>query len=90
MNDARDSLRPDTPADFVIWIALAGIGAAVCRWFSDVTAGPEYGGTYDVPVVNSVMWFAFVAFAAAALIGFVGGALRLFGALWLRVAARRR
>jgi hypothetical protein len=43
----------------------------VLRWISDLTAGPEYGGRFDVPAVNGATWFGFLASIPAVLV--VGG-----------------
>lgn len=45
--------------------------SAFLWWISDLTAGPEYGGRYDVPAVNGGAWFGFLATIPAVLI--VGG-----------------
>lgn len=52
---------------FIGTIALS----ALLWWISDLTAGPEYGGRYDVPAVNGAAWFGFLASIPAVLV--VGG-----------------
>lgn len=55
------------PLLFIGTIALS----ALLWWISDLTAGPEYGGRYDVPAVNWATWFGFLASIPTVLI--VGG-----------------
>ena len=45
--------------------------SALLWWTSGLTAGPEYGGRYDVPAVNGAAWFGFLASIPALLV--VGG-----------------
>ena len=41
---------------------------ALLLWVSNLTAGPEYGGRYDVPAINGAAWFAFLISAIGAFI----------------------
>lgn len=66
MNDNGDRL-------YLFSLLLVGTIAlsAFLLWVSDLTAGREYGGRYDVPAVNGAAWFGFLASIPAVLV--VGG-----------------
>lgn len=66
MNDQGD--RPS----LLLLLFMGAIAlSAFLWWISDLTAGPEYGGRYDVPAVNVPAWFGFLASIPAVLV--VGG-----------------
>lgn len=70
---------------FLLLLAAIGL-TAILLWISNLTAGPEHGGRYDVPAINSAAWFAFMIAAAGAFILAMLGLARLGE----RVASRRR
>lgn len=80
--------REDRLRRFVVAVVGAVGLAALCLAISDLTAGAEYGGRYDVPAVNYISWFAFLVFAAAAIMIVVAGLFRL--SQDLRKGAKRR
>lgn len=66
MNDRRNN-------PYLLSLLFLGTIAlsALLWWLSDLTAGPEYGGRYDVPAVNGAAWFAFLVSIPTVLV--VGG-----------------
>lgn len=67
----------DDPSGIGYVLAGALTLAALTWWLSDLTAGTERGGRYDLPVLNSVTWLAFLFFATVAFMSLVGATLRL-------------
>lgn len=67
----------DDPSAIGYVLAATVALATLAWWVSRLTAGSEHGGRYDVPIVNSVTWFAFLLFAAVATISMIGGVLRI-------------
>jgi len=62
--------------EFAVFVAVSLAGAVVCWWVSSLTAGPEYGGRFDLPAVNYVAWFLFCLCVAALFMSLVGAVLR--------------
>jgi hypothetical protein len=62
--------------------------SAFLFWISDLTAGPEYGGRYDVPAVNGAAWFGFLASIPAVLVA--GGVWLARVDEWVEWRRRRR
>ena len=69
---------------FIGTVALS----AFLWWISDLTAGPEYGGRYDVPAVNGAAWFGF--FASIPVVLVVGGLWMARMDRWVDARRRRR
>jgi hypothetical protein len=67
----------DRPTHSGIALCAALILAAFCRWLSNRTAGDEYGGWFDLGGVSHVSWFAYLFFAAAAIMVTVAAVLRM-------------
>ena len=81
MNDYDD--KPYLlPFLFVGLVALSGC----LFWISKLTGGPENGGSYDAPGINSAAWFGFLISAFFALM--VGGLCLDRLAKWIE--SRRR
>ncbi len=64
------------------------LAAGICLWLSNLTGGPEYGGRWDVPPVNYVTWFGFLACMASAVLAAAGMVLRALGMGWDRIRDR--
>ena len=63
MND-----RHDKPYLFTL-LFVGTIALSACLWWvSGLTAGPEYGGRYDVPAVHGGAWFGFLASVPVVLV----------------------
>lgn len=83
MSELDDPLEPEPDLGGLGFVLLASVVLATAfKWVSDVTAGADHGGRYDVPVVNGIAWLAFVIFTAAALLVTVAIGVRFLG--WLR------
>ncbi len=75
----------DEPLSHVVGLLVGALAlAGVFLWVSNLTAGDEYGGRYDVAVVNYTTWFAFMMAATVAFLLAVITPLRVAEWLWLR------
>ncbi len=66
--DVKD--HGDNPYLSLLFLGMIAL-TAFLWWISGLTAGPEYGGRYDVPAVNGAAWFGFLASIPAVFV--VGG-----------------
>ena len=87
--DGRGTNLDDRPKHFGIALCAALVLAAFCRWLSNLTTGDEYGGWYDLGGVSHVSWFAFLLFAAAAVMVAVAAVLRMVDEARGRMGRRR-
>ncbi len=80
MTDATPSLdsagtdlndRGDNPYLLALLFLATIALSAFLWWISDLTAGPEHGGRYDVPAINGAAWWGFIVSIPAVLV--VGG-----------------
>ena len=64
--------EPDDDARYLPGLFLGALALAILlRWASDLTSGDEYGGRFDLPVINSITWFGFCLAAVAAVLLFL-------------------
>lgn len=82
--DETDRLRT-----FGLVLIGALFAGGICLWLSNLTGGPQYGGTWDLPAVNYLTWFGFLACMATAFLVGVGAVLRLLGMGWDRLREDR-
>lgn len=85
----RVTHEPDRLRAFGFALIGALLAGGVCLWLSNLTSGPDYGGIWDVPAVNYVTWFGFLACMAAAVLAAAGMVLRTFRMGWDRMRVGR-
>ena len=72
-----DSSERDDPKWLLVILAGSVALAWVLKWVADTTSGPDHGGQYDLPVVNTVSWFGFTVSATLAFMTLVAAAIRI-------------
>lgn len=72
---ARDGDDDPSAVGYVLVVTLALAGLA--WWVSDLTAPSVRGARFDLHLVNTLSWFAFLLFATIAFMAMIGGVCRL-------------